>query len=178
VPQRWKVYEPLNAHFVTSTVIHLIPVFRREAYFRVLADSFTYCIQQRRFVIHAFVIMPDHFHLLCSQLDGDIPGVIRDIKRYTSRQLIDLLVRDHAYAPWLASMRNAARGASEAKLWDDEFHPEQVHSRSFYDQKCTYIHENPVRAGYVDNPCHWRYSSACLYYEDRDPVIEVKPVEW
>lgn len=178
MPQRWKVYEPFRAHFVTSTVIHLIPVFRRQEYFRVLTDSFIYCIEHRGFHIHAFVIMPDHFHLICSQQDGDISGVIRDIKRFTSRQLIQLLVRDHAYAPWLTAMRNAARGEAEAKLWDDEFHPEQVHSEPFFQQKCAYIHENPVRAGYVEDPSQWRYSSACLYYEGREPVIPIEPLVW
>jgi hypothetical protein len=26
-------------------------------------------------------------------------------------------------------------------------------------QKLEYIHNNPVRRGYVDDPAHWRYSS-------------------
>ncbi len=33
-------------------------------------------------------------------------------------------------------------------------------------QKLKYIHDNPVKAGYVDRPEHWRYSSA------RDYVVE------
>lgn len=178
MPQRWKVYESACPYFVTSTVIHLIPVFRREDYFRVLTSSLRYCVEQRGFMIHAFVIMPDHFHLICSQTDDDVSGVIRDIKRFTSGQLTEMLVRDHAYAPWLRAMRNAARGVSEAKLWDDEFHPEQVHSRALFEQKCVYIHDNPVRAGYVENPCHWKYSSACLYHEDREPIVPVHLIDW
>ncbi len=177
MPQRWKVHEPFHPYFVTSTIVHLIPVFRRDEYFGVLADSLIYCVQHRDFRIHAFVIMPDHFHLICSQLTGDISGVIRDIKRFTSRKLFDLLVRDSGYAPWLRAMRNAARGTSEAKLWDDEFHPEQVYSQAFFQQKCHYIHDNPIRAGYVEDPCHWKYSSACLYYEDRQPIIPVEPIK-
>ena len=27
MPQRWKVHEPLRPHFITCTVVHLIPVF-------------------------------------------------------------------------------------------------------------------------------------------------------
>ena len=30
-------------------------------------------------------------------------------------------------------------------------------------QKIEYIHQNPVRRGYVDEPTHWRYSSARNY---------------
>jgi putative transposase len=29
-------------------------------------------------------------------------------------------------------------------------------------QKVDYIHQNPVRRGYVDDPAHWRYSSYAL----------------
>ena len=64
------------------------------------------------------------------------------------------------------------------KLRDDEFHPEQVHSEPFFQQKCAYIHDNPVRAGYVENPCDWKYSSAGLYYEDREPVVPVETIAW
>jgi putative transposase len=30
-------------------------------------------------------------------------------------------------------------------------------------QKLEYMHNNPVRRGYVDDPMHWRYSSARDY---------------
>ncbi len=178
MPQGYKVYEPLSLYFITSTVVHLIPVFRRDAYFRVLTDSMIHCIRHRGLRVHAFVIMPDHFHMIRSQVAGDLSGVIRDLKRFTSKELYAQLVRDHAYGPWLAAMRNAARGESEAKLWDDEFHPEQIYTQPFFQQKCDYIHANPVRAGYVDDPSAWKYSSACLYYEGREAVIPIEPLEW
>lgn len=92
MPQPCKVHEPHYPHFVTSTIVHLIPVFRRDEYFRVLTNSLNYCVEHRGLRIHAFVVMPDHTHLIRSHLDGDISGVIRDIKRFTSRQLYELLV--------------------------------------------------------------------------------------
>lgn len=30
-------------------------------------------------------------------------------------------------------------------------------------QKIEYIHNNPLTRGYVDDPVHWRYSSARIY---------------
>jgi hypothetical protein len=39
-------------------------------------------------------------------------------------------------------------------------------------QKLEYMHLNPVRRGYVDDPVHWRYSSARNYAE-RAGLIEV-----
>ncbi|MGZ8915414.1 MAG: transposase, partial [Methylobacter sp.] len=39
-------------------------------------------------------------------------------------------------------------------------------------QKLDYIHHNPVKRGYVDQPEHWRYSSA-RNYAGQDGLIEV-----
>ena len=43
-------------------------------------------------------------------------------------------------------------------------------------QKVEYIHNNPVRRGYVDDPCHWRYSSA-RNYEGKQGLVNVL-IEW
>jgi len=39
-------------------------------------------------------------------------------------------------------------------------------------QKMEYIHQNPVRNGLVDEPEHWRYSSARNYYADNHSIIK------
>ncbi len=75
-------------------------------------------------------------------------------------------------------MRNAADSDSQAKVWVDAFHPEQLYSEKFFKQKCDYIHNNPVRAGFVDDPCAWNYSSAGFYYRDAEPIIPITPIEW
>ena len=45
-------------------------------------------------------------------------------------------------------------------------------------QKIVYIHNNPVRRGYVDAPEHWRYSSARNYECDDHSVLEIDPLPW
>jgi len=44
------------------------------------------------------------------------------------------------------------------------------------EQKIAYIHDNPVKRGYVDDPRHWRYSSA-RNYAGESGLIEVA-VDW
>ena len=43
-------------------------------------------------------------------------------------------------------------------------------------QKLEYIHNNPVRRGYVDDPVHWRYSSARNY--SKLPALLPVIVDW
>ena len=47
--------------------------------------------------------------------------------------------------------------------------------RAMLQQKLDYVHMNPVRRGYVDDPTHWRYSSARSYagQEGLVPVTRV-----
>lgn len=42
-------------------------------------------------------------------------------------------------------------------------------------QKLEYIHNNPVKRGYVDDPLCWRYSSA-RNYAGQEGIVEVDRV--
>ena len=46
-------------------------------------------------------------------------------------------------------------------------HPIELWSNNVIDQKMDYIHNNPVKAGWVDEPAHYLYSSARDYAGDK-----------
>lgn len=48
-------------------------------------------------------------------------------------------------------------------MWQEGSHPQAIESDDVMWQKIEYIHNNPLRRGYVDDPTHWRYSSARSY---------------
>jgi len=52
---------------------------------------------------------------------------------------------------------------SRYQLWQEGSHPQQIQGEEMMRQKLEYIHNNPVKRGYVDEPVHWRYSSARNY---------------
>ena len=49
------------------------------------------------------------------------------------------------------------------KVWLSDNHPIELETGKFILQKMGYIHENPVRAGFVDDPSAWVYSSQRNY---------------
>jgi hypothetical protein len=49
------------------------------------------------------------------------------------------------------------------QLWQERRHPRVITDEAMMWQKLEYIHNNPVRRGYVDDRVHWRYSSARNY---------------
>ncbi len=49
------------------------------------------------------------------------------------------------------------------QVWEEGSHPQLIQNDEMLIQKLDYIHQNPVKRGYVDEPVHWRYSSARNY---------------
>jgi len=55
----------------------------------------------------------------------------------------------------------------EFKIWTNDNHPEEIFSEDFMKTKLNYIHENPVRAGLVENSEDYLYSSVANYFKGK-----------
>ena len=51
----------------------------------------------------------------------------------------------------------------EIQFWQEGVHPQMICDEIMMCQKVDYIHQNPVKRGFVDEVVHWRYSSARNY---------------
>jgi hypothetical protein len=49
------------------------------------------------------------------------------------------------------------------QLWQEGSQSKMIETEAMLRQKLEYIHDNPVKRGYVGDPTHWRYSSARNY---------------
>jgi len=177
MPQHFRIHDGAYPHFITSSVVYWIPVFSRDDYFRVLVDNLVYCVSNKGLLVHAYVVMPNHFHAICSHAGNDLSSVMRDLKKYTARIVVQKL-ESEGRNTWLTAMRRASGHESGTRVWDESFHPEQVHSEPFFQQKLDYLHNNPVRAGYVNDPCEWKYSSAAFYYRNDQTAVPIEPILW
>jgi len=88
------VYEGAYPYFITSTVTYWIPVFCRDDYFRILSDGLTYCAVNKGLCIHGGVIMPNRFHLICSQEEGKLSAVMAILKQHASKAVAKKLSED------------------------------------------------------------------------------------
>ena len=61
------------------------------------------------------------------------------------------------------------------QVWEDGAHPQLLQSHEMLIQKLEYIHQNPVKRGYVDVPADWRYLGA-RNYEGQSGLIDVYTV--
>jgi len=62
---------------------------------------------------------------------------------------------------------------SDFQFWIQDSHPIVLDSNIIMEQKLNYIHQNPVEAGFVSEPHHWKYSSALDYMTEQKGLIEI-----
>jgi putative transposase len=106
-------------------------------------------------------VLENHLHLIAQS--PDLPAEIASFKSWTAKRLLEVLKKQRAerILKQLAFYKKAHKQDREYQVWEEGSHPEQSHT--MMRQKIEYIHQNPVKRGYVDNPVHWRNSSARIY---------------
>jgi len=167
---RYKIYEPTHPHFITCTVLHWIPIFTRVESVDILFDSLKYLQEHDNFKLHAYVILENHLHMVARS--DDIGASLRRFKQYSAKELLALLQRENVKTilDQLAFYKKAHKNDREYQLWQEGFQPKLIQDDSMMRIKIEYIHNNPVKRGYVDDPNHWRYSSARDYEGEKGMV--------
>lgn len=162
-------------YFLTCTVVRWVDVFTRKDYRDIVVDSLNYCVENKRLKIYAWIIMSNHIHLVC-QVDEPfrMSDVLRDFKKHTSKEIVKGIQEiPESRREWLLdkfSFEARRTGRAEFfKLWTDDNHAIDLTHIDIF-QKIHYVHENPVKAGLVEFPDHYLYSSAKDYAGERGLV--------
>jgi len=170
---KYKFDDREGVYFITSTVVDWIDVFTRDIYRDILLDSFRFCQKNQNLQLHAWVLMPNHFHLICSFINNADPGLgIRNIKSFTAMKIIDAIIKNphESRKEWMLDLfeKNGQRMKSNFRFqfWQHENQPTLLDTKEKYNQRLVYLHENPERAGFVKQPQDWKYSSAIDYYTE------------
>ena len=160
---RYKIFENEYPYFLTCTVVGWLPVFTRPEVAQIVFNSWKFLQDHERLTIYGYVILENHLHWIASA--ERLAKEIGDFKSYTARRIIGHLMErkvwmllDHL--KWHKDRHKIDR---EYQLWQEGSHPEQIQNKEMMIQKMEYVHRNPVERGYVDDPTHWRYSSARNY---------------
>lgn len=163
-----------RSYLCTCTVANWLPIFNAgPQYAEIILDSLKFCRQRKGLILHGYVLMIDHLHLIVRH--QDLPGVMRDFKSWTAKAIAETLLRDRRH-DLLAGLKSAATHAGahqDLKLWQDGYHPKAIQSDAMMQQKLDYVHANPVRKEFVGAAEDWRWSSARNYFSGDHSVLEV-----
>jgi len=115
---------------------------RQEPVAQIVLDAIRYgAVTLCRYEVHAWVIMPNHVHLLITPV-VPLEKITKSLKGITARRA------------------NAILGLSGRPFWQDESYDHLVRNQAEFERIQNYIEENPVRAGLVALAEDFRWSSA------------------
>ena len=121
--------------------------------------------------------MSNHIHLLIRSDIGKLSDTIKEFKSFTAKKILKAIVDEpESRRDWMLNLfefsAKQQKRNEKYQVWTHENHPELIYSDKFIFQKINYIHDNPVRAGIVENPEDYLYSSARAF-ADKDCVLDV-----
>jgi putative transposase len=140
-------------YMVTAATHHHQPLLANAQAKHRLRDNLQRLTQQYELTLRAWVILGNHYHVLFkSRNSRDLPRFFAQLHGSTSRQINldeNLPARQIWQNYWDICIR------TESDLW----------------ARFNYIHLNPVKHGYVQEPREWPFSSYQHY-------LQTKGVEW
>ena len=162
---RYLFTEGISTYFCTFTVVDWLPLFVKPTFTDIISESLFFCSENKGLKIHGYVIMPNHIHAIFSDDTNDnqrLHKTISEFRSFTGHKLAGLM-DNNCPTSWLNITRTAAESDRERRIWQSGWHAEAVVHQDFFEQKLSYMHNNPVRAGFVALPEHWVHSSARLW---------------
>ncbi|HZQ70872.1 MAG TPA: transposase [Terriglobales bacterium] len=166
-----RFYGGNDLHFITCSCYRrqaLLTPRRRDLFLQILEET----RRKYRFVVHGYVVMPEHFHLLVTEPEvGDPSVVMKVIKERFSRRLNRRRRRSSL------AQRSLFEAPSEP-FWQKRFYDFNVWSERKHREKLRYMHRNPVKRGLVERPEEWKWSSFRAYCFGEPGIVKVNCQEW
>jgi REP element-mobilizing transposase RayT len=132
-------FEKGHFYHLTTRTLDGVPAFASDTAKQKVMDVLTFYRERGDWRVYGFVVMNNHVHVVVSQESRGLNDVIRDFKKWVFRQL---------------------RGPGADPLWERRFDDNAIQGQKEMEDVVTYVHNNPVRAGIVQRPEDYFWSSA------------------
>jgi REP-associated tyrosine transposase len=126
--------------FITSRT--QTPVFQTARCAELFLDVLQSYRRQHKFLLHAFVVMPDHFHIILTPLEGvTLERCVQSVKGGFS-------------------FRAKREIGIQSRLWQPKYHDRRIRDREECAALLRYLEDNPVKRGLAETPSRFPFSSA------------------
>jgi putative transposase len=144
-------------HFITFSCYKRQPFLSSKTAKDIVQQILEETRQQQNLRIAAYVLMPEHIHLLTNEpKTGTLAVFLQILKQRTSREL---------------------KSPDQKQFWQRRYYDFNVSSTEKFIEKLQYIHRNPVKRGIVSHPENYRWSSFNHYATGEPGPIEIES-EW
>ena len=179
--KRKKTYnDPGDAHYLTFSCQQHLPLLARDGSRRWVVEAIDNTRQAQEVSVWAYVIMPDHVHLLAwpRRETYSMEHFLFAIKRPVSGKARRWL-EEHGEEKWLRRLMVRKGRRMVFRFWTPGGGYDQNLAQTKGIQAVAdYIHNNPVRRGLVECPEEWRWSSAAFWAGERDVPLAMDPMDF
>jgi putative transposase len=147
------------AVFITQVVHERQPIFLDPRAVKLLRSTLRAAMDLHAFSLLAYVFLPDHFHLIVQ------PAGNSDFSQFM-----------HSLKPNFTKAYKRLNGITgPLKVWQRRFWDHVIRDERDLESHLHYIHFNPVKHQFVDNPREWLDSS---YREWEERGLYQKEITW
>lgn len=173
----YKIRNQFGLHFLTFSIVGWIDLVSRKTYRDILIKNMQHCRTYKDLKIGAYVIMTNHVHVIWQSGCAKLSDTLRDFKSFSTKEFLEAIMSEpESRRDWLLHMfsfyANKTNQNKNYKIWTNDNYPEEIFSDAFLKTKLKYIHQNPVRAGWVNNSEDYLYSSASNYIKGKG-IMEI-----
>jgi putative transposase len=155
-PTRESVRQSDQTYFVSTQTAERYPFFRHERWAKLFLDVVEH--YRSGYLLHAYVLMPDHVHLLLSPAES-LERSIQNIKGGFS-------YRAKRELGW------------QGEVWQKGFTDHRIRDANDFERHIEYIAFNPVRAKLCQRPEEYPYISLLNAARLNDVPPRLKPPEF
>ena len=146
-----------GTYFVTSRTWESRPLFASERACNMFLSALFHYRDQGKYVLHAFVLMRDHFHvLLTPSRETTLERAVQFIKGGSARRIGEEL-------------------NFRFPVWQKGFSDHRIRDSADYEAHVRYVNFNPVKKRIVTRPEDYVWSSACEKYRMDERPQRLKP---
>ena len=157
-----------NIYFSTATILNWHPLLKDNAFKDILIGSLQALTKQNLLTVFAFVIMPNHLHIIWSENENTRKESAQtSFLKFTAHKFLKRLKKSDENLLKRFIVNKADR---KYQFWQRNTLDIEVFSEKMFDQKLAYIHNNPLQKHWklVDDPVKYKYSSASYYEKNID----------
>ncbi|PYS98690.1 MAG: hypothetical protein DMF63_14980 [Acidobacteria bacterium] len=167
-------------YFFTSVAHDRLPIFRTDKLKKIAADAFAEARKSAELLILAYVIMPDHYHIIAGG-NREPSDALRYLNGISAKRILDHLKENAPASLEKLKMFEKKRGYKHS-VWEHHSDTFLITSESMLMDKAHYIHQNPVKAGLVEHPDDYLYSSSRIWnkraLEDEPLKMDLDQIDW
>jgi REP element-mobilizing transposase RayT len=159
-----------NIEFFTVTCLNWQTLLKEDKHKQIILDSLAFLTKDQRIWLYAYVIMPNHMHILWrKQNDWIEKNVQQNFLKYTAQQIKFSLLKDN---PNELAKYTSTQSDRQFQFWERRPYRTRIFTRAVAEQKINYMHFNPVKAGLCKLPEDYLFSSAQYYcLNQHNPLI-------